>query len=271
MQARERSDVDVANRNKGGSGYHVYGVHAVRALIEKRPRAILEAKLLRGSNAGAIPELRRALEALHVHVERVPRADLDRLSAGGTHQGVIVRTRSARDIGIREFEELVMDRGRSLCCLILDGIQDPRNLGACLRTADAAGVDAVVVPRRRAASLTPAALKAATGAAETLPLVRVSNLAATLRWLKDAGVWIVGADADTPRTIHDARLESPIAMVVGGEGRGLRRLTRELCDEIVSIPMHGTVESLNVSVACGVLLFELRRQVRARAPARRQR
>ena len=128
-----------------------------------------------------------------------------------------------------------------------------------------------MVPRRRAAGLTPTALKAATGAAETVPLVRVSNLAATLRWLKSAGAWIVGADAGTPRTVYDARLETPIVLLVGSEGRGLRRLTRELCDEIVSIPMQGTVGSLNVAVAAGVLLFELQRQVEARAAARHSR
>jgi len=257
-------------KRPGGGGHRVYGVHAVRALLDRRPEAILDAKLLHGSKAGALPELARALHSLHIPTDFVQRAELDRLSDGGTHQGVIVRTRGPQEIAIRDFETLVVDRGRSLRCLMLDGIQDPRNLGACLRTADAAGVDALIVPRRRAASLTPAALKAATGAAETVPLARVSNLAATLRWLKDAGVWIVGADADTPRTVYEARLETPIVVVVGGEGRGLRRLTRELCDEIVSIPMQGTVESLNVAVAAGVLLFELQRQITARAPARRR-
>jgi len=255
---------------KGGSSHHVYGVHAVRSLIEKRPEAILDAKVLRGSKAGAIPELVKALDSLHIPIEAAQRVDLDRISGGGSHQGVIVRTRGTQEIGIREFEELIVSRGKALRCLMLDGIQDPRNLGACLRTADAAGVDAVVVPRRRAASLTPAALKAATGAAETVPLARVSNLAATLRWLKGAGVWVVGADVDTPRSVYDARLETPIVLVVGGEGQGLRRLTRELCDEIVSIPMQGTVQSLNVAVAAGVLLFELQRQISTRAPARRR-
>ena len=261
----------MANKKSGGSPHRVYGVHAVRALIDKRPEAILDVKILRGSKAGAIPELLRAFDSLQVPVESVHRADLDRISGGGIHQGVIVRTRGAQEIDIREFEELIINRGKSVRCLMLDGIQDPRNLGACLRTADAAGVDVVVVPRRRAAGLTPTALKAATGAAETVPLVRVSNLAATLRWLKSVGVWIVGADAGTPRTVYDVRLETPIVLLVGSEGRGLRRLTRELCDEIVSIPMQGTVGSLNVAVAAGVLLFELQRQVETRAAVRRSR
>ena len=259
----------MVSKKSRGSNNHVYGVHAVRSLLEKRPEAILDAKILRGSKAGSLPELARALGAHKIPVEHVQRTALDRLSDGGAHQGILVRTRGAQEIGIGEFEEIVVSKGKGLLCLILDGVLDPRNLGACLRTADAAGVDALVVPKRRAAGLTPSALKAATGAAETVPLVRVSNLAATLRWLKDAGVWIVGADADTPRTVYDARLETPVALVVGGEGLGLRRLTRELCDEFVSIPMHGTVGSLNVAVASGVLLFELRRQIRSRAPARR--
>ena len=250
---------------KGGVGAnYVYGVHAVRSLIEKRPEAILEATVLKGSRAGTIPELTRRLKNLGIAVELTQRSDLDRMSSGGAHQGIIIRTQGHQEMGIQQFEELVVKRGKSLRCLVLDEIQDPRNLGACLRTADAAGIDAVVVPRRRAAGLTAAALKAAAGAADTVPLVRVSNLAGTLRWLRGVGVWIVGADSEMPGTIYEARLESPITIVLGGEGQGLRRLTRELCDEIVSIPMEGTVGSLNVSVATGVLLFELQRQINMR-------
>jgi 23S rRNA (guanosine2251-2'-O)-methyltransferase len=143
---------------------------------------------------------------------------------------------------------------------VLDGVEDPRNLGACLRTADAAGVDAVVVPKDHAAKLTPAAVKTSTGAAETVPVFRAPNLARALAWLKEAGVWIVGADAAAPRSLYQTKLSPPVAMVVGGEGRGVRRLTRDLCDELVYIPMQGTVESLNVSVATGIVLFELLRQ-----------
>lgn len=239
----------------------VYGVHSVRTLVEKRPGTIREAVLLRGSRSGALPALRRALEALGIPVEEADRERLDRMSGGGRHQGVLVRTAGIVEMGIAEFEERVIERGRLFSCLVLDGVQDPRNLGACLRNADAAGVDAVVVPRRRAAGLTAAALKAASGAAATVPLVRVNNLAGTLRWLRNAGVWVVGADGGASRTIYQAGFRLPLALVVGGEGRGLRRLTRELCDETLSIPMQGVVESLNVSVAVGVLLFEVQRQL----------
>ena len=259
----------MAKRTASRNAHFIYGLHAVRALVEKRPGAILSAKLLRGSSAGGLPKLTKALEGLEVPLQRVPRTELDRLSQGGTHQGIVVQTRGMEEVGIRELEELVIDRGKAFRGLVLDGVQDPRNLGACLRTADAAGADVVIVPKARAARLTPVALKAATGAAETVRLARVSNLAAALHWLKEAGVWVVGAAADSPRSVYDSRLETPVVLAIGSEGRGLRRLTRELCDELVSIPMHGAVASLNVSVAAGVLLFELNRQVKVRSLRRR--
>jgi len=245
-----------------------YGVHAVRALLERRAAGIEAAVLLRGSRAGALPALERRLDELGVAIERVDRAALDRLVGTKTHQGIAVRTRGPAEIDVRELENLVLHRGRATRLLVLDRVQDPRNLGACLRSADAAGVDAVVVPRAHAATLTPAALKAAAGAAESVQLARVGNLASTLHWLKEAGLWILGADATAQRSVYAARLEDPIAVVVGGEGTGLRRLTRNICDELVQIPMRGTVASLNVSVAAAVLLFELDRQVRQRSPAR---
>ena len=269
MIGRENGEGAVAEHKRGAGAHWVYGVHAVKALLERRPEAVVSAALLRGSRAGTLPVIERALAARGIPVEYLDRGALDKLTRGGTHQGVAVRTSGLGEIGIRELEALALERGRALRLLVLDQIQDPRNLGACLRTADAAGVDAVVIPRSRSAKLTPVAVKAAAGAAETVRLARVGNLASTLHWLKEAGVWIVGADADTPRSLHDAQLDAPIAVVVGGEGRGLRRLTRELCDEIVGIPMRGTVASLNVSVATAILLFELDRQIRKRSPARR--
>ncbi len=241
-------------------GHHrVYGLHAVQGLLDTRPAAIVSARAL-DARGGPLGELVRAVEALGVPVERVRRAELDRLAQGGSHQGIVVEVRAPEEFSLAAFEELVVSRGAGLRLLVLDGVEDPRNLGACLRSADAAGMDAVVVPRSRSAKLTPAALKAATGAAETVPVLNAPNLARTLRWLKDAGVRIVGADAGTERSLYEARLAPPIALVLGGEGRGLRRLTRELCEEIVAIPMAGRVESLNVSVAAAVVMFELVRQ-----------
>ena len=242
-----------------GKHESVYGLHSVRSVLERRPETIVAAKILR-EPAGKLAELARELAKLGVAVQHVHRGELDRLTEGGVHQGVVAEVRAAPEFTIDAFEALVVERGRALRLLLLDGVEDPRNLGACLRTADAAGIDAVVVPRDHSAKLTAAAMKTATGATETVPVFRAPNLARTITWLKEAGVWVVGADAEATKTLYAAKLETPVAMALGGEGRGLRRLTRDLCDELVSIPMAGTVESLNVSVATGVVLFELLRQ-----------
>lgn len=243
----------------GDSAHIVYGLHAVRELLEHRPEAAIRAVVLERA-AGPLAEIGETLKALRIDVRHARRPELDRLARGGIHQGVVVEIRGRREFGVHEFETLVVARGRALRLLVLDQVEDPRNLGACLRTADAAAVDAVVVPRARSAKLGGAALKAATGAAETVPLYTAPNLARTLAWLKDAGVWIVGTDAQAPTSLYAAKLAPPIALVLGAEGRGMRRLTRESCDELVGIPMHGAVGSLNVSVAAGVVLFELLRQ-----------
>lgn len=233
--------------------------------MARRPDAIDSAKVLDSAVSKPLGKLAHELEKLGVRVERVPRSWLDRLCGGGRHQGVALQVRAAPDFELPDFEALVIERGAALRLLVLDHVQDPRNLGACLRTADAAGVDAVVAARARAARLTPAAVKAAAGAAELVPLLRAANLARSLSWLKEAGVWIVGADGDAERSLYETELRPPIALVLGGEGRGLRRLTRERCDETVHIPMHGNVGSLNVSVAAGIALFELQRQCLVRA------
>ena len=239
----------------------VYGVHAVDALIVRRPEAILRASFLDRNFGERLARLEAAIRILGIPIQRVGRNELDRLSLNGVHQGVVVEISALKEFTIGDFENLVLRLGRAFKGLLLDGIQDPRNLGACLRTADAAGVHAVVVPRRRSAKLTPVAVKAATGAAETLPIVRVANLASTVHWLKEAGVWILGAETSASKSLYSVRPSTPLAVVIGGEGRGLRRLTRELCDELVCIPTRGTVESLNVSVAAGIMLFEFGRRL----------
>ena len=244
----------MANRRQ-----HLYGLHAVRAVLERRPETVLSAKVLRDAS-GKLAELERALATRGIALERVARGDLDRLAEGGVHQGIVVEVTAAPEFSIGDFEQLVVDRGRAIRLLVLDGVEDPRNLGACLRTADAAGVDAVVVPRDHSAKLTATAVKTSTGAAETVPVFRAPNLARLLAWIKEAGVWVVGADAEAPRSLYQTKLAPPVAMVLGGEGRGVRRLTRDLCDELVYIPMAGSVETLNVSVATGIVLFELLRQ-----------
>lgn len=240
-------------------GALAYGRHAVRGVIEQRPEAIVKARVL-DTGGERLRDLVTALERCHVPVERVARAELDRLCRGGRHQGIALELSAAPEQGVGALEDLVVERGRALRLLALDQVEDPRNLGACLRTADAAGIDAVVVPKARSAKLSPAARKAATDAAETVPVFRVPNLARTLAWLRDAGVWIVGTEASAQASLYETRLEPPVALVLGGEGRGLRRLTRDHCDELVAIPMAGSVESLNVSVAAALVMFELLRQ-----------
>lgn len=241
----------------------VYGLHSAEAVIASRVGAVQSAVVLDGKLRGSLADIVTRLEAAGVRVERAGRDVLDRLSKGGTHQGVVLQVPPPREQDLNALEQLVAARGDALRLLILDQVEDPRNLGACLRTADAAGIDAVIVPKARSAKLSAAALKAAAGAAEAVPLVVVPNLARLLRWLSDLGVRLVGTDERGERSLFEAEMGSPIGVVLGAEGKGLRRLTREACDELIRIPMQGSVESLNVSVAAGVVLYEMMRQCRS--------
>jgi 23S rRNA (guanosine2251-2'-O)-methyltransferase len=246
------------------SAHIVYGLHATEAVLRRRPADVRGAVVLAGEARGKLAELIARLESLRVPIARAGRDELDRRARGGVHQGIVLDVPPPRELGVSELEDLIAERGRDVRLLVLDQVEDPRNLGACLRTADAAGADAVVVPRAHSAKLGGTALKAATGAAETVPLVVVPNLARALRSIKDAGVWVVGADEQGTKTLFESEIRPPVALVLGAEGKGLRRLTLDTCDEIVRIPMRGAVESLNVSVAAGVVLFELMRQDLAR-------
>lgn len=241
-----------------------YGIHAVRTLLTRYPHRVRRVWLLDGGDAAVrLQEVRTLAEnaGLAVHVGDV--AELDRLSAGERHQGVVAEVAPRPGDPETQLEEALEALGDTpALLLVLDGVTDPHNLGACLRSADAAGVAAVIVPRDRAAGMTPVVRKVAAGAAESVPLVPVVNLARTLRELKDRGLWLVGTTDDAQRTIYDVDLTGPTVLVMGSEGEGMRRLTRETCDALVSIPMAGAVESLNVSVATGVALFEAVRQRR---------
>jgi 23S rRNA (guanosine2251-2'-O)-methyltransferase len=241
------------------------GFHAVgAALASGRVSTVALVEGRRDARAAGIETL--AGEA-GVPVERVPREDLERRELGN-HQGVAARVEQPRPVEDEAALEALLDRalaeGRAPLLLILEGVTDPRNLGACLRSADAAGADAVLVPRSRTAPLTAAARKTASGAAETVPLIAVANLARTLRWLGQRGLTVIGLAGEGGAPPWSVDLDGPVALVMGAEGEGLRRLTREHCDALVALPMTGTVESLNVSVAAGIALFEA---VRQRAPA----
>ena len=236
-----------------------YGLYPVRALLEHEPATVARV-LLADRDRVALADL-AALAAGHgIAVEHRPAATLDRLTRNATHQGVLALLAAAPQALDENALEGILAQAERPLLLVLDEVQDPRNLGACLRSADAAGVHAVLAPRRSAASLTAAAIKTAAGAASTVPFVQVGNLARTLRFLKGAGLALYGADARASATVYDADLTPPCALLLGGEGQGLRRLTRELCDELVTIPMTGAVGSLNVSVAAAVCLFEAVRQ-----------
>lgn len=242
----------------------ICGPHAVLAALKARPEEI---DGLWVSNERRDPRVSGVLavaHAAHIKVHRSPRAALDRMSEGVAHQGVIARRLAVPRPVHKTLADFIAGLTAKPLILVLDGVQDPHNLGACLRVADASGAQAVVVPRDRAAPLSAVARRAAAGAAETLPIFEVTNLARALEELKEAGVWIIGTTADAEQNLFEADLKGPVALVLGGEGDGMRRLTRENCDLLINIPMYGTVESLNVSVAAGVCLFEAARQRRSK-------
>ncbi|WP_018935790.1 23S rRNA (guanosine(2251)-2'-O)-methyltransferase RlmB [Thioalkalivibrio sp. ALJ24] len=241
-----------------GRGESFGGIHAIAALLERAPERVRSLQIAQGEVETALQRLLERAAALGLSVERVARERLDQQHPGFQHQGVIAHCAPRAVVDERELRARV-EAGLDLV-LVLDGVTDPHNLGACLRTADAAGAGALVVPRHHSAPLTPAAIKVASGAAETVPVVSVGNLARTLSALKEAGMWITGLDDAATTPLYEVDLRPPTAVVMGAEGEGMRRLTREVCDHHVYIPMAGTVESLNVSVATGVALFEVRRQ-----------
>lgn len=238
----------------------VFGQHAVRTLLQQHPERAQSLILQKGRDDGRSHELMRLAQAANVRIEHRDVRDLDRLTGSDRHQGACLQVRAAAALGEGALDELLDKLAAPPLLLVLDGVQDPHNLGACLRTADAVGAAAVIVPRDRAAGLSPTVRKVASGAAETVPLIQVVNLARTLRWLKERELWIAGTDDQATTSVFEAKLTGPLAVVLGAEGAGLRRLTRECCDVLLSIPMRGVVESLNVSVATGVLLFEALRQ-----------
>jgi 23S rRNA (guanosine2251-2'-O)-methyltransferase len=238
----------------------IFGLHAVRTLLQQRPERAALLLLQKGRDDARMQELVRLAEAKSIKTEWRDQKELDRLSASERHQGACLQIRSVGVLGEGALDDLLDAKTTTPLLLVLDGVQDPHNLGACMRTADAAGVAAVIVPKDRAAGLSATVRKVASGAAESVPLIQVTNLARTLRWLKERDIWIVGTDDQAEQSLYGAKLTGPLAIVLGAEGTGMRRLTREACDVLVNIPMRGIVESLNVSVATGVLLYEAVRQ-----------
>jgi len=247
---------------------YVYGIHAVDSLLRQNSKSVQRLLLQTGREDKRITALLELAQNQGVSVLREPRTGLDKI-VSGRHQGAVaqlrdgvVREDSAASNLWREADLLqaVENREGPVLILVLDGVTDPHNLGACLRSADAAGVDAVVVPRDNSADLTPVVRKVACGAAEVVPFVRVTNISRTLQALQERGVWLYGTDGDAEKSLYNSELTTSIALVMGAEGKGMRRLTRECCDYLIHLPMAGSVSSLNVSVAAGIFLFEAVRQ-----------
>ena len=238
----------------------VYGFHAVTSRLRQHAGTVKEIYLDQSRADRRAKDLAQAAQARGVRVMLVDGARLDGITRHARHQGVAASVEPVQLA--RDLDEILDTLAEPALLLILDGITDPHNLGACLRVADAMGVHAVVVPKDRAAGITPVVEKVASGAAETVPFIAVTNLARALRELKERGVWLIGADQAAERDLYAIKLDAPLAWVLGAEGEGMRRLTRENCDELARIPMLGAVESLNVSVSAGICLAETRRQRR---------
>ncbi|MBY6018693.1 23S rRNA (guanosine(2251)-2'-O)-methyltransferase RlmB [Ferrimonas balearica] len=237
----------------------VFGLHAVEALMQRQPERVMELWVMKGRDDERLTRIAELAQQFGVRPQLAARKVLDDKAESTQHQGVVARCKPEPVKGEHELDQL-LDGVETPFLLVLDGVTDPHNLGACLRSADAAGVHGVIVPKDRSAGLGPIVRKVAVGAAESIPLFQVTNLARTLRSLQERGIWIVGAAGEATHTVYQSKLTGPLAIAMGAEGKGLRRLTREHCDDLISIPMAGAVSSLNVSVATGICLFEAVRQ-----------
>jgi len=243
------------------AGQLIVGLHAVRTALKHGAQRIDSLLFDAARKDRRLRQLLEEARAAGVQPQPSDKATLDRMTGGANHQGVVAHGEMPASLGEADLDQLLGRLARPPFLLVLDGVTDPHNLGACLRSADGAGVDAVIAPRDRAGGLTPVVCKVASGAAETVPFIQVTNLARTLRYLQDShGVFVVGAAGEAERVLYDADLTGPLALVMGAEGQGLRRLTRDTCDQLVRLPMVGQVDSLNVSVAAGVCLYEAVRQ-----------
>ncbi len=233
----------------------VYGLHAIAAIIERAPERILELWLAEARDDQRMRSLRANAQAVGVAVQTVAGEALAKLVGDVAHQGAVAAVRALKPWDDDDLLVALAELREDPFLLVLDGVTDPHNLGACLRTADAAGVHALVIPRDRAAPVDGVVRKVAAGAAEFVPVASVTNLARTLDLLKERQIWVVGTDGEAQQSVFEADLKRPLALVLGAEGSGMRRLTRDRCDFLVRIPMAGRVGSLNVSVATGVVLF----------------
>ena len=241
----------------------LYGNHALTAVLEREPQRILEIYIAKGRDDERLHTLINLARKNGLGIQFCNKKILDDKAQGESHQGVVARAQPAKTLSENDLDEIIthaQNMGKAPFLLVLDGVTDPHNLGAVLRSADAAGVDAVIVTKDKSASLNATVRKVACGAADVIPLIQVTNLSRTLAELQEKAIWVVGTAGEATQSVFDCKMDGPIALVMGAEGKGMRRLTRERCDELIKLPMHGTVSSLNVSVATGICLYEILRQ-----------
>ncbi len=238
----------------------LFGIHTLSSLLEHEPERVLEMWIQDHRGDKRLNKLTQMAKKQGIAIHPAPKRTLDKLSEFAVHQGIVARCRPAKPYDEQFLQDILAKRGQQTLFLVLDGVQDPHNLGACLRSADAAGVDAVIIPKNRSAQLTPTAQKTASGAASRIPLVSVTNLSRCLQSLQKSGVCTIGLAGEATQAFFECDLNVPLALVMGAEEKGLRRLSREYCDYLGYLPMHGEVSSLNVSVTAGICLYEAVRQ-----------
>ncbi|MFY9179494.1 MAG: 23S rRNA (guanosine(2251)-2'-O)-methyltransferase RlmB [Venatoribacter sp.] len=238
----------------------IYGIHAVTALLERSPEQIMELWVLKGRVDARMQKILTLAQHIGLDVREADKGLLNQKTEEANHQGVIAWRKPKQNLSEKHLPEILDNLQGTPLILILDGVTDPHNLGACIRTADAAGAQLVLAPKDKSAPLNATAAKVACGAAEVVPYIQVTNLARTMAELKERGIWIVGTAGEADKSLYEYDLTGPTAIVMGAEGPGMRRLTREHCDFLASLPMAGEVSSVNVSVATGICLFEAVRQ-----------
>ncbi|BFM07726.1 23S rRNA (guanosine(2251)-2'-O)-methyltransferase RlmB [Halioxenophilus aromaticivorans] len=237
----------------------IFGLHSVLALLKSAPQRVVELRVLKDRQDKRLQQVLKLAQAEQIRIQMQSRASLDKL-VEGNHQGVVAIATPGQSFTEDALYAMVESSTAPALILVLDGVTDPHNLGACIRSAEAAGALAVVAPKDNSASLNSTARKIASGAADVVPYITVTNLSRTLKQLQELGVWVYGAAGEAEQALYECDLKGPVALVMGAEGSGLRRLTRENCDYLAKLPMAGSVSSLNVSVAAGVFLFEAVRQ-----------
>lgn len=237
----------------------LYGIHALESILQREPHRILELFIAKGRDDERLHNIINLARKHRISVQFAQRKALDDKAQGEQHQGVLARAIAAKPLNENDLDAIITQADKPFL-LVLDGVTDPHNLGAVLRSADAAGVDAVIVPKDKSATLNATVRKVACGAADVIPLIHVTNLARTLVEIQQQGVWVVGTAGEATQLVYECDMSGPVALVMGAEGKGMRRLTREKCDELIKLPMFGSVSSLNVSVATGICLYEVVRQ-----------